>query len=686
MKRLRFAIIPLLAASMLPAQYAPPQYPAQNGPARYPAQNGSGQYPPQNGQAQNPDDYDAGTAPDPGHGVARISVLNGEVSVKRGDSGDMVAAATNAPMQPQDHLLTGPESRAEIQFDNANMLRIGSSSDIRIAGMDNGTYQIQVGIGTVTFRVLHTSNTRVEIDAPNVGLRPTSVGTYRMTVREDGSAEITVRSGAAEVVSESGSEPLRAGQTMLARGTETDPEFQVVPAIGLDDWDRWNEHRDHDLERSTSYRYVSPSITGAEDLEGHGRWVNEPGYGNVWAPAVEPGWAPYRNGEWVWEDYYGWTWVSADPWGWAPYHYGRWFWGSPGWCWYPGPAYYHHYWSPALVAFFGFGHGFGFGFGFGNVGWVPIGPREPFFAWWGRRGGFNRGIVGNVNITNVYRNARFNGVTGVGSAQFGRHTGQFVGVHANQLGQTGMVRGALPLNPDRSSMHFTNRSVNPGRFPQAGNNRFRAGNSSTGSFAQRGNANVGSGDHGWRRFGEPIHNGQSSGSGANSHSGRGFGSSAPAGRFSSDGGWRRFSGSQPSNNGGGWTRPQSAAPRYEAPASNGYRGNSGGGQSVRISPPIVRNGSGGNSGGYRAPQNYGGNNSGGYRAPQNYGGNSGGGYRAPQTYSPPRNNGAGSYSPPRSSGGGGGGGSRPSGGGGGGSHGSSGGGGSHSSSQGGHHR
>src|ERR1700732_966956 len=119
MKRLRFAIIPLLAASLLPAQYAPPQYPGQNGPA------------------QNGDDYDVGAAPDPGHGVARISVLNGEVSVKRGDSGDMVAATINSPLMPQDHLMTSAESRAEIQFDNANMLRIGSNSDIRIAALDN---------------------------------------------------------------------------------------------------------------------------------------------------------------------------------------------------------------------------------------------------------------------------------------------------------------------------------------------------------------------------------------------------------------------------------------------------------------------------------------------------------------------------------------------------------------------
>src|ERR1700737_2079663 len=94
---LRFAIIPL-GASMLLAQYAPPP---------------------------NGESYDSGVAPDPGHGVARISVLNGEVSVKRGDSGDLVAAVINAPVLSQDRLLTSSESRAEIQLDYANMLRVG---------------------------------------------------------------------------------------------------------------------------------------------------------------------------------------------------------------------------------------------------------------------------------------------------------------------------------------------------------------------------------------------------------------------------------------------------------------------------------------------------------------------------------------------------------------------------------
>ena len=128
---------------------------------------------------------------------------------------------------------------------------------------------------------------------------------------------------------------------MMVRGDPSNPEFQIVAALGLDDWDRWNADRDRRLESAGNNvynRYVSPDVYGAESLEGYGRWVNTPDYGNVWTPQVAAGWAPYRDGRWVWEDYYGWTWVSYDPWGWAPYHYGRWFFnaGYGGWCWWPG--------------------------------------------------------------------------------------------------------------------------------------------------------------------------------------------------------------------------------------------------------------------------------------------------------------------------------------------------------------
>ncbi len=63
-----------------------------------------------------------------------------------------------------------------------------------------------------------------------------------------------------------------------------------------------------------------------------------------------------------------------------------------------GAGFYRPFWAPAYVSFFGFGGGWGFGFGFGwggwgGFGWLPIGPCDRFFPWWGGYGG-RFGVVG----------------------------------------------------------------------------------------------------------------------------------------------------------------------------------------------------------------------------------------------------------------------------------------------------
>ena len=60
-------------------------------------------------RAQDPDDLK--------RGVARISLMEGDVSVRRGDSGEWVAGVINAPLLTDDRIASGPNSRTEIQFD-----------------------------------------------------------------------------------------------------------------------------------------------------------------------------------------------------------------------------------------------------------------------------------------------------------------------------------------------------------------------------------------------------------------------------------------------------------------------------------------------------------------------------------------------------------------------------------------
>ena len=351
--------------------------------------------------------------------------------------------------------MTGDGSRAEIQFDSSNMIRLAPFAEVRLAELEYNRYQIQVARGTVMFRVLRDQTAEIELSTPTVSVRPVGRGAYRVTVRDDGTTEITVRIGQVDIFTPQGSERLEAGRTMLARGTPADPEVQVTGAIRQDDWDQWNVRRDSDLEHSKSYQYVSRDVYGAEELDNHGRWVADAEYGNVWTPYASAGWAPYRNGRWVWIDYYGWSWVSYDPWGWAPYHYGRWFYRpTNGWCWYPGGISTRHYWSPALVAFFGFGGG-GVGVGFGNIGWVPLAPREPYYRWYGRGyyGGYRNGgygdrsinIVNNVNITNVYRNARVtNGITAIDHNGFGRgRVGNNIRISGDELNRATLSKRTI---------------------------------------------------------------------------------------------------------------------------------------------------------------------------------------------------------------------------------------------------
>ena len=211
-----------------------------------------------------------------------------------------MAAALNAPLTSTDRLLTGEGSRAEIQFDAANMIRLAPSTEVRLGDLAYHQYQVQIAAGTTLFRVMRDNDAQIEISTPSIAVRPLKRGVYRITVKADGSTEVTVRSGDAEIASPKGTEKLGAGKTMEARGSADNPEFQVTAAIAQDQFDKWNLDRDQDLEKSTSGRYVNPDINGTEELDANGRWVNDPAYGQVWVPTVDPGWAPYQVGRWVW--------------------------------------------------------------------------------------------------------------------------------------------------------------------------------------------------------------------------------------------------------------------------------------------------------------------------------------------------------------------------------------------------
>lgn len=551
-----YVLVLFSSGPMAYGQYPAPSdqgqpYPVQSNPAQqypqgYPSQPYGGTQYPQAGPAQDPN---AGQNPaDAQHGVARLSIVQGDVNVKRGDTGELVAAVTNAPVMMQDHLQTSPGSRAEVELDYGNLIRLAPNTDVGFADLEYHRYQVQLAAGTIIYRVLRDSNGQTEVDTPSIALRAEGQGEYRVSVLDDGTTQISVRSGQAEIFSPRGSERVSAGRTILVRGNPADPEFQPTYEAPRDQFDDWSANRDRELLGSQSYRYVSPDVYGAEDLDANGSWVPSQ-YGQVWQPtAVGADWSPYSDGQWSWQPYYGWTWVDATSWGWAPYHYGRWFWnGGHHWCWWPGGVGPRYLWSPAQVGFFGLAGGVGLGFA--ALGWVALAPFELFHPWWGRGGygygGYGRGAYGTVvgaNVAGMYRNAAIRG--GAMTAAYNSFGGlrqHFSPATRGQLSGVSLFRGQIPVGPARTSYQFAGRPANANaRLASAANRQFFS-HQTTGSqnaFRSSGYASQGHAGTGWTSFGGTNGDrGVAPNMGGSYARGNGY---SPSTGTSASGGWQRF--------------------------------------------------------------------------------------------------------------------------------------------------
>jgi hypothetical protein len=418
-------------------------------------------------------------------GVARVSLIRGDVSMERGDSGEWVAVTVNTPLVPGDTIATGAGSRAEVQLDYSNVVRLAENAEVKIADLNDSRIQLQVSRGMVDLAVFGNNQANSEVDTPNVAVEPLQEGTYRIEVNSDSLSLITVRQGQAQISTPQGSTNLNAGQQITVEGAQN-PQYQIVDARPLDNWDNWNRDRNGVISKAQSYRHVNRYYTGAQDLDTYGRWSYVPGYDWCWTPYVNAGWVPYSHGRWVWEPFYGWTWVSYSPWGWAPYHYGRWLFYGSSWYWWPGAVtpYYRPLWAPAYVSFFGFGYGryrysFGFGYGFRSIGWCPLGPRDEFHRWWGHGRGHSFNVI---NINNYYGRGGARGRRGYGGSNLARVGSNFhvrraiVTMPSDRFGREAVprnrrvvtttmlrdarvVRGTLPVVPTRQSLRATNRAA-----------------------------------------------------------------------------------------------------------------------------------------------------------------------------------------------------------------------------------
>lgn len=419
--------------------------------------------------------------------VLRVSLLKGDVTLKRDGGDEWEAAQLNTPVVEGDTLATGRDARLEIQVDSRNFVRVGENSVLKIVTVRDEGIALSLSEGTATVRLARFDREReyFEIDAPKTTIAAERNGQYRVDVDASGGVRVTVRAdGRARVYSETSGFELRSDRTArLAYDSAQEGDWELGSPSPLDEWDNWNDERERYLASHLNYegreRFYDPEVYGAEELDSYGDWNYTADYGYVWRPRVTVinnyyDWAPYRYGHWDWCPPYGWTWVADEQWGWAPYHYGRWVFVNNYWCWAPrgyGYTYRHAWWRPALVAFVNVDFG-----SERHVAWYPLtyGQRDPRGRWWSRRFDPHSPLRGGEGERPWHPNpAIFRAVTSVPEREFGggrlRPRPAPADIAQRALASD-PIRGRLPIMPDS--------------LPRVGPRRFETDGRANGSTAQ----------------------------------------------------------------------------------------------------------------------------------------------------------------------------------------------------------
>ena len=417
---------------------------------------------------------------DPPARIGRIAWISGDVFLNNPETGELGVAPLNQPLTSGDVITTQPESRAEIQI-GAMTLRLNADTRVQFDRIDDEQIHVVLNGGQVIAK-LPTEDTRSDfiLETREGRFIPLDTGIYRVD-HSGGDTTATAYFGTLRFDGQDLAFDIVAGESARLWMEHTELRYHTAQGV-RDEFTQWSTARDQQQRTSVSSTYVSPEMTGAQDLDAYGDWSDEPEHGAVWYPrSVEADWAPYRVGQWSWVAPWGWTWIGHEPWGFAPFHYGRWVHVHNRWGWVPGTRIARPVYAPALVAWVGTA---GVGVSVRSAPpsrWFPLAPREVYAPFYRSSPTYVRHI-NTPHVTNI-RNineivARPREFVSQNQFSYRNDPRAFSTASANaprqrQAGAGPVSGSASPRASSGSSQRTESRPVQPNR--QASSNASRSG-------------------------------------------------------------------------------------------------------------------------------------------------------------------------------------------------------------------
>lgn len=150
---------------------------------------------------------------DPPGRVARLSLMDGEVSLAPAGTEEWAYGVLNRPITSGDRLWVGTDGRAELQVGTASV-HLDRSSGFEFIELDDDVMQMSLTEGVATIRVRTLGDReKIQVETPNATVHFQHPGDY--TVQVDPASDRTIvrtRNGEAEVTGASKSFRVRASE------------------------------------------------------------------------------------------------------------------------------------------------------------------------------------------------------------------------------------------------------------------------------------------------------------------------------------------------------------------------------------------------------------------------------------------------------------------------------------------
>src|SRR5712671_5177435 len=228
--------------------------------------------------------------------VGRVSFVSGELGFHLAGETAWSAAKPNYPVATGGSFWTDPKSRAELRV-GSRTIDLAGNTELDIAKLNEQVMQLALPQGRINVRVRTLlEGESNEIDLPRGAVWILQPGIYDIDAgTDDQPARIAVFEGSARFVGGTVEVAVKAGDTAVISGKEilTAASERAAP----DTFAKWCRSRDYREQRLAAPYYVSPQMTGFEELDEYGGWRSVSQYGEVWYPrSVPSGWVPYREG------------------------------------------------------------------------------------------------------------------------------------------------------------------------------------------------------------------------------------------------------------------------------------------------------------------------------------------------------------------------------------------------------